>query len=90
MDDSLDQTTLSTIGLLEARLLRLEHIIYGPSGAPDAPLRTSAVGSLHELERRFANLLAKTRVYNDLLTICNCPQLTESPRARAWRCLQHA
>ncbi|KAL8413251.1 hypothetical protein RB594_004758 [Gaeumannomyces avenae] len=69
MDDSLDKTTLSTIGLLEARLLRLEHIVYGPAGAPDAPPRTSAVSSLLDLERRFARLVDRTRVYGDLLNI---------------------
>lgn len=70
MDDSLDKTTISTIGLLEARLLRLEHIVYGPAGAPDAPPRTSAISSFHDIERRFAGLISRTRVYGDLLNIC--------------------
>ncbi|AEO64851.1 uncharacterized protein THITE_133565 [Thermothielavioides terrestris NRRL 8126] len=57
MDHSLDQTTLATISLLEARLLRIEHILYGPSTPPTEPPAESATTSLAELEHRFNQLL---------------------------------
>lgn len=71
------QTALTTISLLEARLLRLEHLLYGPS-IPSRPPTTSSLDSLANLERRFAQLLSNVRVYADLLKICTLayPALT--------------
>lgn len=69
MDDTLDNTTLATIELLEARLLRLEHIIYGPAGSPDTTPKSPATRTMHDLERRFQALVSKSRVYQDLLNI---------------------
>ncbi|EAQ90157.1 hypothetical protein CHGG_06776 [Chaetomium globosum CBS 148.51] len=57
MENNLDQTTLDTISLLEARLRRIEHILYGPTTAPTEPPQESAITSLAELERRFNQLL---------------------------------
>lgn len=71
MDKTLDNTTLATIELLEARLLRLEHIIYGPAGNPDAIPESSATSTMHDLERRFQGLVSRSRVYQDLLKIYN-------------------
>src|SRR4051794_12192791 len=68
--NTLDSTTLSTIFFLEARLLRIEHILHGPSTTPVRSGPTSAVASLVELEHRFSKLLSDVRVYADLLKIC--------------------
>lgn len=70
MAETLDKTTLSTISLLEARVLRIEHLLYGPSDAPSTPPADSAVASLASLERRFSALLSRIRVYAGLLKIC--------------------
>ncbi|PHH65780.1 hypothetical protein CDD81_1507 [Ophiocordyceps australis] len=70
MDNSLDQTTLSTIDLLEARLLRIEHLLYGPT-TPQPPARhnESVVKRMAGLERRFSSMLSQIRVYGELLKI---------------------
>lgn len=70
---SLDQTSLTTISLLEARLMRIEHLLYGtsaPSTSSQQKTSSSAVTSLVELERRFATLLSRFRVYTDILKLC--------------------
>ena len=73
MDDTLDQTTIGTISLLEARLLRIEHILYGQTPPPADPPAESATASLAELEHRFAQLLRRSRVYGEILKICMSP-----------------
>ncbi|KAI1140893.1 hypothetical protein F5Y05DRAFT_290472 [Hypoxylon sp. FL0543] len=66
MESTLDNTTLSTISLLEARLLRLEHLLYGHTvQQPKAP----ATRSIQELEHRFGILLQRMRVYAELLKL---------------------
>ncbi|KAI1408286.1 hypothetical protein F5Y13DRAFT_173023 [Hypoxylon sp. FL1857] len=66
MESTLDNTTLSTISLLEARLLRLEHLLYGHTiQQPKVP----ALRSMQELERRFGILLQRVRVYAELLKL---------------------
>ncbi|KAI1779197.1 hypothetical protein F4818DRAFT_403618 [Hypoxylon cercidicola] len=83
MDSTLDNTTLSTISLLEARLLRIEHLLYGHTvQQPKVP----AIRSMQELERRFATLLQRVRVYAELLrlyksqpTLFQPPPPTEPP-----------
>ncbi|PHH77139.1 hypothetical protein CDD80_907 [Ophiocordyceps camponoti-rufipedis] len=69
MDQPLDQTTLSTIELLEARLLRIEHIICGPSASPPLVRPESVTRRIADLERRFSSMLSRIRVYADLLKI---------------------
>ncbi|POR30882.1 Uncharacterized protein TPAR_08891 [Tolypocladium paradoxum] len=69
MDNPLDQTTLSTIALLESRLLRLEHLLYGPTASHPPPQHGSAVRKMGELERRFSLMLSHVRVYGELLKI---------------------
>ncbi|OTA98941.1 hypothetical protein M426DRAFT_76668 [Hypoxylon sp. CI-4A] len=83
MESTLDSTTLSTISLLESRLLRLEHLLYGH--AVQQP-KVSAVRSLQELEHRFGVLLQRVRVYAELLklyksqpTLFQPPPPTEPP-----------
>lgn len=66
----MDKTTLDTISLLEARLLRVEHLLYGQSVLPSGPPADSAIQSLDDLERRFSHLLSRVRVYAELLKIC--------------------
>ncbi|KAK0725896.1 hypothetical protein B0H67DRAFT_480785 [Lasiosphaeris hirsuta] len=70
MDDSLDKTTLATISLLEARVLRIEHILYGPWLPPKDPPRDSTATNLADLEHRFAILTHHVKVYSDILKIC--------------------
>jgi hypothetical protein len=71
MGDPLDQTSLATISLLEARLIRIEHLLYGSSRAPTTnPPVESVVSSLDGIERRFNYLLSHVRVYAELLQIC--------------------
>jgi len=72
MDETLDKTSLATISLLEARLLRVENIIYGLSDAPAQPPTESVSTSLADLERRFGNLVRRTRIYAEILKICMC------------------
>ena len=73
MDSPLDRTTLATISLLEARLLRIEHILFGAASPPARPAATPTIATLSDLERRFAHLLSRFRVYAELLKICMCP-----------------
>ena len=73
-DRTMDQTALSTISLLEARLLRIEHLLFGPSPVPDRVPVDSAYQSLESLERRLASLVSQVRVYAELLKICMLSQ----------------
>lgn len=73
MDNTLDQTTLGTIELLQARLLRIEHILYGGTPPPTQPPSESATASLAELEHRFNHLVRHVRVYAEILKICTRP-----------------
>ncbi|KAI0458209.1 hypothetical protein F5B21DRAFT_44346 [Xylaria acuta] len=79
MESTLDDTTLSTISLLEGRLLRIEHLLYGNS-VPQST--TSAIRSLQDLEHRFSKLLQHIRVYGELLKLYKSnPTLFQSPPA---------
>ncbi|KAJ6446862.1 nuclear distribution protein [Purpureocillium lavendulum] len=70
MENPLDQTTLSTLSLLESRLLRVEHLLYGPTASHPPPAQhESAVRRMEELERRFSMLSSRVRVYGELLKI---------------------
>ncbi|KAB5528963.1 nuclear distribution protein [Coniochaeta sp. 2T2.1] len=71
MNSPLDTTTLATISLLEARLLRIEHILFGATSPPTRPADTPTIATLSDLERRFAHLLSRFRVYAELLKIYN-------------------
>ncbi|KAI1379895.1 hypothetical protein F4677DRAFT_298189 [Hypoxylon crocopeplum] len=77
MDSTLDNATLSTISLLEARLLRVEHLLFGHSvQQPKVP----AIRSLQELEHRFGTLLQRVRVYAELLKLYKSqPTLFQPP-----------
>ncbi|KAL2192780.1 hypothetical protein P885DRAFT_46920 [Corynascus similis CBS 632.67] len=80
MDHTLDETTLSTIALLEGRMRRIEHILYGPATPPSQPPQESAVASLVELEHRFNQLLRHFRVYAEILKIYKShPSLFQPP-----------
>lgn len=72
MDDPLDKTTLATISLLESRLLRIEHLLYGTTASPTSSLNhhDAALEKMDILERRFSNMIAQIRVYAELLKIC--------------------
>lgn len=68
--DNLDETTLSTLSLLESRLLRVEHLLHGQTGSQPLAQDEQATLRLANLERRFNGLLSHVRVYADLLKIC--------------------
>lgn len=72
---SIGQTSQATLELLEARLRRVEHLLYGgssaePGAVPTTFTATPTVESLADLERRFASLVSNVRVYAELLKIC--------------------
>lgn len=70
-NQTLDKTTLTTISLLEARLLRVEQLLYGTTtAAASQPPADSALSSLADLERRFTALISRSRVYTDILKLC--------------------
>lgn len=77
MDDPLDKTTLATISLLESRLLRIEHLLYGTTASPTSSINhhDAALEKIDILERRFNNMVAQIRVYAELLKICQFLQL---------------
>ncbi|KAK8016775.1 hypothetical protein PG993_014964 [Apiospora rasikravindrae] len=76
---SLDDTTLETLSYLEARLLRIEYVLYGHT-TPQA--KAPAITSLHQLEHRFATLLQRVSTYKDLLKIYHAhPDLFDPPRS---------
>ncbi|KAK3186147.1 hypothetical protein K4F52_005137 [Lecanicillium sp. MT-2017a] len=87
MENPLDQTSATTISLLEARLLRIEHLLCGASTPATAPAHhESARQRMAELEKRFAALTSHVRVYDELLKIYNAhpdffhtPSPTEPP-----------
>ncbi|KAF3768862.1 hypothetical protein M406DRAFT_29250, partial [Cryphonectria parasitica EP155] len=69
-NQTLDKTTLTTISLLEARLLRIEQLLYGTTSAlPSHTPSESALSSLGDLERRFSTLISRFRVYADILKL---------------------
>lgn len=72
--DAMSHATLTTISLLESRLMRLEHLLYGTSAPHHRPCppsrRDSAVHRLHQLDQRFSALSSRVRVYGELLKIC--------------------
>ncbi|KAI5467822.1 hypothetical protein BGZ63DRAFT_399367 [Mariannaea sp. PMI_226] len=65
----MDETTLSTLDLLESRLLRVEHLLYGQNVSPALAQDYSAVEKIDDLEKRFSTLISKIRVYGELLKI---------------------
>lgn len=69
MTSSLDDTTLSTLSLLESRLLQIEHLLHGQSDISSGQ-ENSATLKLADLERRFNALTSHIRVYGELLKIC--------------------
>ena len=71
MAEAMDATTLETISLLEARLLRIEHVLYGAAASPPpSSERDPATTSLENLERRFAALISRIRPYGELMKLC--------------------
>ncbi|KAF9767639.1 hypothetical protein IL306_015171 [Fusarium sp. DS 682] len=80
MATNMDETTLSTLDLLESRLLRIEHLLYGQNQSPALAQDQSAVSQLNKLERRFSMLLSDVRVYHELMKIYRAhPDFFHSP-----------
>ncbi|KAL7800073.1 hypothetical protein V8C37DRAFT_398312 [Trichoderma ceciliae] len=82
MDDPLDKTTLATISLLESRLLRIEHILYGSTASPFSSQNQhdAALEKMNALERRFNRMISQIRVYGELLKIYKSnPDLFHAP-----------
>ncbi|KAF5548924.1 RO-10-like protein [Fusarium phyllophilum] len=69
MATNMDETTLSTLDLMESRLLRIEHLLYGQNQSPALAQDQSAASQLNKLERRFSMLLSDVRVYHELMRI---------------------
>lgn len=69
----MDQTTLSTLDLLESRLMRVEHLLYGQTVSPSLVQDYSAVEKIGDLENRLSTLISKIRVYGEILKICTKP-----------------
>ncbi|KAI0204195.1 hypothetical protein F4808DRAFT_457295 [Astrocystis sublimbata] len=79
MESSMGESTLLTLQLLEDRLLRIEHLLYG-SSVPQST--TSTIRSLQDLEHRFSKLLQHIRVYGELLKLYKSnPTLFHPPSA---------
>ena len=70
-NNSIDETTLSTLALLEPRLQRVEHLLHGQTGSPNPRQNEPAILQMANLERRFSALLSRVRVYTELLKICS-------------------
>lgn len=70
MATTMDETTLSTLDLLQSRLLRVEHLLYGQSQSPALAQDRSATDQIGQLERRFSKLLYDFRDYHELMKIC--------------------
>ncbi|OAA47123.1 hypothetical protein NOR_02759 [Metarhizium rileyi] len=82
MDNPLDRTSLTTIHLLESRLLRVEHLLYGPAATHPPIYLESAAQKLKEMERRFSIMVSRLRVYSELLKIYKSnPDLFHPPDA---------
>ncbi|PTB76886.1 hypothetical protein M440DRAFT_1355126 [Trichoderma longibrachiatum ATCC 18648] len=82
MDDPLDKTTLATISLLESRLLRIEHLLYGTTASPfsNQNQHETAIQKMDALERRFTRMTSQIRVYAELLKIYKSnPDLFHAP-----------
>ncbi|RFU77868.1 nuclear distribution [Trichoderma arundinaceum] len=71
MDDPFDKTTLATISLLESRLLRIEHLLYGTTASPFSSQNQhdAALEKMDALEQRFGRMVSQIRVYGELLKI---------------------
>ncbi|RGP64641.1 putative ro-10 required for nuclear distribution [Fusarium sporotrichioides] len=69
MTTTMDETTLSTLDLLQSRLLRVEHLLYGQSQSPALAQDRSATDQIGQLERRFSKLLYDFRDYHELMKI---------------------
>ncbi|CAK7272146.1 hypothetical protein SEPCBS57363_004986 [Sporothrix epigloea] len=80
---SLEKTGQVTLELLEARLRRAEHLLFGIEPDHDTkPTIKPAVDGLAELERHFTLLVSKVRVYAELLKIYKLyPSLFQAPSA---------
>ncbi|KAH7376977.1 nuclear distribution protein [Plectosphaerella cucumerina] len=70
MASHVDSPFSSTVKLLEARLSRIEHLLFGaPVASPSARLDTPATENVEALERRFHNLLGQVKVYAELIKL---------------------
>lgn len=70
--DTMEQTSQATLELLESRVRRVEHLLYGGNTPEDThalPAKPT-VDALADLERRFSSLVSNVRVYAELLKIC--------------------
>ncbi|KAI9172310.1 hypothetical protein HJFPF1_01810 [Paramyrothecium foliicola] len=65
----MDETSVSTLTLLEARLLRIEHLLHGQTSTPAPGIGKTATQRMIDLERRFYRLVSDVRAHGDLLKI---------------------
>jgi len=69
MDNTFDETATETIGLLEARLRRIEYAVCGHVDQAIPGNKTSATQRLADLEHSLHQLALKSRVIQDLLRL---------------------
>jgi hypothetical protein len=71
MAQDMHDTTIATLSHLEARLLRIEHVLHGHAVPATASIADkSTVDTLQRLEARFFSIVQNTRAYGELLKIC--------------------
>jgi hypothetical protein len=81
MDRTLDQTTLETVALLEARLLRVQHMLFGHAELPDAVAPEDSVWErVALLDREFNRMVCHVKAYSALLNICTHGGGEDAPR----------
>lgn len=70
MGSTADSTFASSLSLLETRLLRIEHLLFGSYPPTADSYHESAADTIESLERRFQALLGKVKVYGELIKLC--------------------
>jgi len=65
----LDSTAIQTIDLLEARLRRIEYVLHGQRETAYPDGSKSAIQRLRDLEHVLGQLIAKSKVVQDLLKL---------------------
>jgi len=73
MDKDLDSTAIQTIDLLEARLRRIEYVLHGQRETAYPDGSKSAIQRLRDLEHVLGQLIAKSKVVQDLLKLRMVP-----------------
>lgn len=73
MESSSNQIASDTIELLEARLRRIEYVLFGQQEIAVSEDKRSASRRLQDLENALSQLVTKSRVMQDLLKLRKHP-----------------